>query len=253
MSSDHRTRSAAKGLPRGLAVLLFLVVAMAVQLGCTVPTESSVPNPSSFGQPVTFTASVNGFSGPGTGIVDFLDTGSVLAAGVPLGSNGLANFTTSSLAIGSHTMTVHYYGDSNYAAGDSAPIMQVVKAGAASTFFTLTPCRLVDTRAPNGALGGPSLVAGQARTFALAGTCSVPPGVTALSVNVTVTGATAPGYVSVFAAGTPAPPVSTVNFRTGQTRANNAIVAMNAGSVTVVLGQATGNAHVIIDANGYMQ
>jgi len=229
-----------------------LVAALAVQLGCTAPVESSTVNPSFFGQPVTFTASVLGFGGVGTGIVDFFDNGSVLAAGVSLDANGKATFTTSSLAVGSHTMTVHYYGDANFAPGDSAPITQVVKpAGVGSAFFTLTPCRLVDTRGSNGPLGGPSLIAGQTRDFTLSGTCSIPPAITALSVNVTVTGSTTPGYVSLFPAGTATPIVSTVNFKAGQTRANNAIIAMNSGTVTVLLGQVSGNAHVIIDANGY--
>jgi hypothetical protein len=42
-------------------------------------------------------------------------------------------------------------------------------------FFPLTPCRLVDTRGPTGALGGPSLVGNAARSFPLlAGACNVP-------------------------------------------------------------------------------
>jgi hypothetical protein len=246
-------RRAMSGHPRGLlAVLVFATVAL--QLGCPAPFETTNLNPSTFGQPVTFTASVGGFGGPiPTGTADFLDGATTLASGVPLDASGHANFTTSSLAIGSHSMTVHYSGDSNYAAGNSAPIIQVVRAATAS-FFTITPCRLVDTRAPNGPLGGPSLIASQNRTFTLAGSCNIPANASALSVNITIVGASTPGYLILSAGGTPQPAVSNLNYSAGQVRANNAIVTLGAlGDVAAFLGQGSGNAHLIIDVNGYLQ
>lgn len=203
---------------------------------------------------VTFTASVGGFGGPiPTGTVDFLDGATTLASAVPMDPAGHANFTTSSLAIGSHSMTVHYSGDVNYAPGNSAPIIQAVRAATAS-LFTIAPCRLVDTRGPNGSLGGPSLIANQTRTLTLAGSCNIPANASALSVNITIVGASAPGFVILYAGGTPQPAVSNLNFSAGKVRANNAIVTLGAlGDVTVFLGQGSGNAHVIIDVNGYLQ
>jgi hypothetical protein len=47
----------------------------------------------------------------------------------------------------------------------------------------MTPCRLVDTRAASGPLGGPGLKAGKTRTFVLTGVCGVPASAKALSVN----------------------------------------------------------------------
>ena len=246
-------RRAMSGHPRGLlAVLVFATVAL--QLGCPAPFETTNLNPSTFGQPVTFTASVGSFGGPiPTGTADFLDGATTLASGIPMDPSGHANFTTSSLAIGTHSMTVHYSGDSNYAPGNSQPIIQAVRAASAS-FFTIAPCRLVDTRGPNGALGGPSLVAGQSRTFTLAGSCNIPANASALSVNITIVGASAPGFVILYGGGTPQPAVSNLNFSAGQVRANSAIVTLGAlGDATVFLGQSSGNAHVIIDVNGYLQ
>jgi hypothetical protein len=68
-----------------------------------------------------------------------------------------------------------------------------------------------------------------------------------------VTGATAPGYLTVFPQGSPIPLASTINFRAGQTRANNAIVPLGSGgAIGIFYGQASGNAvHVIVDLNGF--
>ncbi|HEV8609870.1 MAG TPA: right-handed parallel beta-helix repeat-containing protein [Thermoanaerobaculia bacterium] len=120
-----------------------------------------------------------------------------------------------------------------------------------TSFFTLTPCRAVDTRDPDGAYGGPALAPGMQRTFVMAGRCGIPTSAKAVSVNVTVTQPGAPGHVLLYPAGFAAPMVSTINFRTGQTRANNAIVPLGFGGwLTVVSAAPT---HFIIDVNGYFE
>jgi hypothetical protein len=121
-------------------------------------------------------------------------------------------------------------------------------------FYTLAPCRVADTRGPVAPKGGPALTAGAFRTFALVGQCGIPPEANAVSVNLTVTQPTALGHISVFPSGTPLPLVSTLNYRAGQTRANNAIVAVGAdGAITVVCAQTSGTVHFIIDVNGYFR
>jgi hypothetical protein len=123
-------------------------------------------------------------------------------------------------------------------------------------FYTLTPCRIVDTRDPDGPLGGPSLQPGTQRNFALAGPkCGVPPSAVALSINVTVTGPTAPGNLRLFPAGVAPPLVSTVNFGPGQTRANSAVVKLGSGGTGSigVQNDATGTAQFIVDVNGYFE
>jgi hypothetical protein len=113
---------------------------------------------------------------------------------------------------------------------------------------------LVDTRNPDGPLGGPALVARADRTFALAGTCEIPITATALSVNIAVTGATAPGNLRLHPGGTPVPFVSSINYAPGQTRANNAVAPLSAsGELAVFCGQASGSVHFILDVNGYFQ
>jgi 5-hydroxyisourate hydrolase-like protein (transthyretin family) len=121
-------------------------------------------------------------------------------------------------------------------------------------FYTLTPCRVVDTRDPNGPLGGPILEAGSARSFTVAGPkCGIPATAKAVSVNVTVTGATQNGNVRLYPAGTPTPTTSTINYVAGVTRANNATIALNASGETAVLASPSGSVHFILDVNGYYQ
>ena len=122
-------------------------------------------------------------------------------------------------------------------------------------FFAVPPCRLVDTRAAAGPLGGPALVAAGSRQFALTGVCGIPAAATAVSVNVTVTQAAAPGFLSLFPGDGLAPMASNINFSVGQTRANNAVVLLgSAGTRSVAaLNGSAGIVHLILDVNGYFQ
>src|SRR5882762_7616517 len=83
-------------------------------------------------------------------------------------------------------------------------------------FFTLTPCRVVDTRSA----GGP-LAAGVERTFPFAGICGIPATAIAVSVNIAVTQPTAAGNVRLYPAGSLVPTSSAINYSAGQTRTNN--------------------------------
>ncbi len=75
---------------------------------------SSSANPSDFGQSVTFTATVMSGAGTPTGTVQFKDGAANLGAPVALNGSGVAQFSTSSLSIGTHTITAVYSGDSNF-------------------------------------------------------------------------------------------------------------------------------------------
>jgi hypothetical protein len=116
------------------------------------------------------------------------------------------------------------------------------------------PCRIADTRGVTGPYGGPALSSGATRVFTLAGQCGIPSSARAASLNVTVTGSTTLGHLRLYPAGTAVPLVSTINYRLGQTRANNAIVTLGAtGGLEVFCGQATGTVHLVLDTNGYFQ
>jgi len=112
----------------------------------TVTAVTSSLNPSTFGQTVTFTAQVSTVAGSGnlTGTVTFSDGATVLAAAVPLNA-GVATFATSTLAVGSHSITASYSGDSTHTSSTSTPpLIQVVYAAGTTGGFTLsvTPATL---------------------------------------------------------------------------------------------------------------
>jgi len=91
-------------------------------------------NPSTFGDSVTFTATVTGASGTVTGgTVTFFDSGVQIGNAVTL-SNQQAAFTTTTLTVGTHAITATYSGASGFAASTSNPVSQVVNSGVAQTF-----------------------------------------------------------------------------------------------------------------------
>ncbi|MEO8503732.1 MAG: hypothetical protein ABI609_07555 [Acidobacteriota bacterium] len=119
-------------------------------------------------------------------------------------------------------------------------------------YFTLAPCRLVDTRGAAGSLGGPALQAATDRSFPVSGTCGVPPQAQALALNVTAVSATSGGHLRLFAGSTPRPEASAISFDAGRTRANNAVVNLGTGGVlTVFDGQPSGTVHCVLDVSGY--
>ncbi len=127
--------------------------------------------------------------------------------------------------------------------------------GAASSFYTLTPCRMLDTRQAAGPTGGPALTANVARSVQLINNCAVPPTAKSLSINVTVVNTPGTGFLRVYPGHMETPPnVSMVSFRAGTTRADNVVVALSTtGSGTLELLSTLTGVHVLIDVNGYFQ
>jgi hypothetical protein len=121
-------------------------------------------------------------------------------------------------------------------------------------FFALSPCRSIDTRNAVGPYGGPALSAGANRIFTVAGSCSLPQTARAISVNIAVTGPSAAGYLRLYPAESASPPVASINYASGQTRANNAVVPLDtSGALAVFCSQASGTVHLIVDVTGYFE
>ena len=120
----------------------------------------------------------------------------------------------------------------------------------ASSYYTVTPCRLYDSRVP-----GLPLLPGEVRVVSTYGTaCGVGYGGRALALNVTATGATAAGNLRVYPAYSPVPNVSVVNYAAGQTRAGNVVIGLSPqGDLAIRASQASGTVHVILDVVGYFQ
>jgi hypothetical protein len=125
--------------------------------------------------------------------------------------------------------------------------------GSTLAFYPLTPCRVVDTRNPNGPLGGPYLSGGHERDFpVLESNCELPSsGAAAYSLNFTVVPKTSAGvaYLTVWAQGQPKPLVSTLNDLTNTVVANAALVP--AGTSGGVATYVSNDTDLVIDVNGY--
>ncbi|MGA2590178.1 MAG: Ig-like domain repeat protein [Bryobacteraceae bacterium] len=113
-------------------------ITQVVKVNTTNTALSSSVNPSTYGQVVTFTASVTATSGSGTptGQVVFKN-GTTAVAQVAL-SNGTAAYSTSTLAVGPASMSAAYTGDANFASS-SATLSQVVGQATTSTTLTSSP------------------------------------------------------------------------------------------------------------------
>jgi cell division septation protein DedD len=121
-------------------------------------------------------------------------------------------------------------------------------------YNTLAPCRIVDTRNAPGPQGGPSLAAGSTRTFPVAGICGVPLSAKAVTVNLAVINPTALGHLTLYPAGGILPLASTINFRSGIIRGNNAIITLGTGGqVSVFNGMASGSTDFVLDVSGWFE
>ena len=218
-------------------------------------TLGSSLNPSNWGETVVFTATVVSVPPPfgiPTGQVTFLDGAAVLAQS-PLNGSGAASFSTAGLSAGSHTMTAVFSSDQHFAAS-SGGVVQQVQAPASSSLFTVTPCRVADTREAPGPSGGPALAANSVRAFPVSGLCQIPASAKAVAVNLAVFLPSNDGDLRVYPSGGTAPLASTINFRPGIVRANNAIVALGtAGQISVQCDMPSGQTHFFFDVYGYFQ
>lgn len=107
-------------------------VSQVVSKAATSTTLVSSENPSSYGQPVTFTATVTPqFGGTPTGSVAFYNGTVKLGAGKL--SGGVASFTATYLAVGTDSITAQYEGSSSFDTSTTAAVIQTVNKAGATT------------------------------------------------------------------------------------------------------------------------
>jgi uncharacterized repeat protein (TIGR03803 family) len=127
-------------------------------------------------------------------------------------------------------------------------------SGGAPRFYTIVPCRVLDTRNSNGPFGGPPLAAGSVRSFSIpGGSCSIPADAAAVVLNATIADATDPGTLTIFPGSGPIPGTNTISFVPGKNRANNVVLGLVGGVLTVKNFQSTGSINLIVDVNGYFK
>ncbi|MDQ6764544.1 MAG: hypothetical protein M3Z22_00345 [Verrucomicrobiota bacterium] len=122
-------------------------------------------------------------------------------------------------------------------------------------FQAFQPCRVLDTRGANGASGGPKLVAGAIRNFPIAtvgGLCAstLPAGIKAIVVNLTMVNSDSAGYVTAYPGGSSQPLAATVNVPAANTVANNGVIIPLAANGSIDVFASTGT-HIVLDIVGY--
>jgi hypothetical protein len=204
--------------------------------------------------------SISPVSGPIDGGTTVTVRGYGFAAGATVVVGGVA--ATSVVVAGSTSLTAvtgaHATGLADVTVGIPGPRSATLAQSyfyapppASADYYTLTPCRLVDTRAAQ----APVLAASERRVFAITGgACGVPATAKAVAVNVTVTGAAAPGHIRL-APGNGLTESSAINFVPGVTRANNGVVllATDATGGVSATNRSTGAAHLVLDVSGYFE
>jgi uncharacterized repeat protein (TIGR01451 family) len=120
-------------------------------------------------------------------------------------------------------------------------------------YYTVPPCRLLDTRLPNGPFGGPAPTSGVPRALQVTGACGIPATAKAVAVNVTAISQASSGFLRIYPDGDPIPNTTVVNFAEGENRANNAILPLGpAGGVQILPVLSSGAiVHVVVDVTGY--
>ncbi len=120
------------------------------------------------------------------------------------------------------------------------------------TYNVLTPFRVLDTRFGTGLAN--KFQANANRTFQVAGVGTIPASAKAITGNLTVTGQNGAGFVTLATDPPPTnPATSTINFPSGDTRANGVTVKLStAGTLSAVYKAPPGRStHLILDVTGY--
>lgn len=125
-------------------------------------------------------------------------------------------------------------------------------AGNAGEFHPLNPARILDTRNGNGGYKVP-IKANSEIVLTVNGRGGVPASnVSAVALNVAVTGTQKPGFLTIYPSGTSRPTTSNINFmNAGQTIANSATVKVGTDGKLRIFNGSSGTTHVIVDVSGY--
>jgi hypothetical protein len=182
------------------------------------------------------TVSFGGTAAPGAVVVN----STTIGVASPAHATGGVGVTVTNPNGSSHTLTNGFF---------YAPL------SATTSFYTLTPCRVLDTRNPNGPSGGPALGANATRVFAFSGVCGIPPTARAVSANVTVVTSSAMGTLGFYPGNGFPLGTSALGFPAGVTRAAQTMLelATNGAGTVGVHNASSGANHVIVDVNGYFE
>ncbi|MEP7009427.1 MAG: hypothetical protein ABJC13_03815 [Acidobacteriota bacterium] len=119
-------------------------------------------------------------------------------------------------------------------------------------FYSVTPCRVFDTRS-----GAQALISGVPRNVQITGLCSIPPDAVAVSLNLTAISPSSNGWIMLFPSNDIPQLISTLNFSNGMNRTNNAIAFLATDQSGTLGAQALldggGQVDLVLDVNGFFR
>ena len=135
------------------------------------------------------------------------------------------------------------------AVGNTTSCSFTVTVVAGTALYLVAPCRLLDTR------GGTPVPANGVMNLAVTGNCGVPAGATSLAANVAVVNPVTNGLITIYPgpANSVRPLVSTINYTTGRTLANNARITIGPDGTINIFNAASSPVNFLIDVSGYFK
>ncbi|HEX5759609.1 MAG TPA: hypothetical protein VF121_10475, partial [Thermoanaerobaculia bacterium] len=160
----------------------------------------------------------------------------------------LGTFQSGQLFAGGTTRDLTAPGSGDWAlrvrrTGTATPPVQAVR------FFTLTPCRVYDSRLAG--LRQP-LRDGETRRVPAAGVCGIPATARALAVNVTAISPSGALSLAIWPSTLSRAQANVLSFAPYRTRGNNTFLMFGGGELSLEAG-VFGTVHVALDVNGYFQ
>ncbi len=135
---------------------------------------------------------------------------------------------------------------------DGAKTVSAAFSLAGLDFFSVTPCRILDTRST-----GPALASGVKRIVQVTGLCGIPANAAAVSLNISAVAPSANGSITLFPGNSTLPPTISINFTRGAVRTNNAVLALATDASGTLAAQAFlaggGQVDLIVDINGFFR
>ena len=146
---------------------------------------------------------------------------------------------------GVHRITLTDTDDTGTTASSTATVIT------GSVYAADGPQRILDTRVGTGAAKQPIAPGGTVR-LQVAGAKGVPAtGVTAVALDLTVTGSTGPGFITAHPGGTSTPTASNLDFARGQTISNMVVVPVAADGTIDLTNSGGESTSLIADLQGY--
>ncbi len=222
--------------------------------GCGIPTGA-----------VAVEASITAVAPTGDGYARAYPAGTTLPNATFINFTGATSITnTGAIPIATSASTsdlnLNVFGAGSHVVID---IQGYFAPATALTYTSITPCRIVDTRASG---AGGAFTAGQQRTFQVSGTgsgfaaqggtsggCGLPADAVAVEASITAVGPAGVGYARAYPAGTSLPNATFINFTGGRSVTNTGTVpiATSASTSDLNLNVFGAGSHVVIDLQGY--